>query len=220
MVCDATWWMWTWTAVTGTQREVSGSNLPYSDYIRKITPKSGFVKPTKKRTFSSVFVVANIYDILSLTSKWCQTETSIWCIFKFGQKNCKISKKIKICRSGSLSNHNFNSNCVIMLLRKNLKRRYRRDSSDSDSDGSDDEIIRPAVNLNFNRIKLLVVLKSVLSLEGHSMLPMHRFRGGNQQRDRIGIIRWAAELDEKMFRRQFRLVREDFFYSRWFLSAL
>lgn len=99
-----------------------------------------------------------------------------------------------------------------MLLRKNLKRRYRRDSSDSDSDGSDDEIIRPAVNLNFNRIKLLVVLKSVLSLEGHSMLPMHRFRGGNQQRDRIGIIRWAAELDEKMFRRQFRLVREDFFY--------
>lgn len=31
-------------------------------------------------------------------------------------------------------------------------------------------------------------------------------------RDRNEIIKWAAGLDEKMFNRQFRLCREDFFY--------
>ena len=99
-----------------------------------------------------------------------------------------------------------------MLLRKKLKRRLRSDSSDSESDGSDDDVITPAVDLNFKRIRILVVLKSVLSLEGHSMLPVHHLRAGNQKRDRFEIVRWAAELDDKMFRRQFRLVREDFFY--------
>lgn len=44
------------------------------------------------------------------------------------------------------------------------------------------------------------------------MLPSHHLRACNVKRDRIGMLRWARELDDKMFRRQFRLVREDFFY--------
>ena len=44
------------------------------------------------------------------------------------------------------------------------------------------------------------------------MLPVHHFRLDYQKRDRIGIMRWAAELDDKMFTRQLRLAREDFYY--------
>jgi hypothetical protein len=62
------------------------------------------------------------------------------------------------------------------------------------------------------RLKLLVVLNSVLSLEGDSLLRTFSLRIGNVHRDGAEILIWAAELDEKMFNRQFRLCRTDFFY--------
>jgi hypothetical protein len=62
------------------------------------------------------------------------------------------------------------------------------------------------------KLKLLVVLNSVLSLEGDSQLRSFSLRIGNVHRDRAQILKWAAELDEKMFNRQFRLYRTDFFY--------
>lgn len=98
-----------------------------------------------------------------------------------------------------------------MLVRRS-KRRLSFHDSDSDSDESIGDVEQPAVNMNFQRIKLFLILKSVTSLEGHSLLHSHHYRAGNKKRDRIGIHIWAAELDDGMFRRQFRLVREDFFY--------
>ena len=98
-----------------------------------------------------------------------------------------------------------------MLLREKLKR-LRGLDSDSDSDESTDDVVQPAINIKFKKIRLYFLMKSVLSLEAHSLLPSHHLRACNVKRDRIGILRWARELDDKMFRRQFRLVREDFFY--------
>jgi DDE superfamily endonuclease len=97
------------------------------------------------------------------------------------------------------------------MLQK-LKRQRRRHDSGSDSEESDSDDLKPAIKLDFKRIKLFVILKSVLLLEGQDILPAGYFRAGNKKRDRVGILRWAAELDDKMFRRQFRLHREDFFY--------
>ena len=97
------------------------------------------------------------------------------------------------------------------MLQK-LKRRRRCHDSGSDSEESDSEDLQPEITSDFKRIKLFVILKSVLSLEGQDILPANYFRAGNKKRDRTAILKWAAELDDKMFRRQFRLQREDFFY--------
>ena len=86
--------------------------------------------------------------------------------------------------------------------------------SDTESDSDDESIIvlhRMANDKNV-QIKLFVALRSILSLEGDSVLPTFSLRKGNKHRDRTQILRWAAELDDKMFTRQFRLCREDFFY--------
>lgn len=86
--------------------------------------------------------------------------------------------------------------------------------SDTESDSDDESIIvlhRMANDKNV-QIKLFVALRSILSLEGDSILPTFSLRKGNKHRDRAQILRWAAELDDKMFTRQFRLCREDFFY--------
>ena len=72
--------------------------------------------------------------------------------------------------------------------------------------------MQPGIKFDFKRVKLFIILKSVLFLEGQDILPQNYFRAGNKKRDRIGILRWAVELDDKMFQRQFRLYREDFFY--------
>ena len=55
-------------------------------------------------------------------------------------------------------------------------------------------------------------LLSVLALEGADILAGPCLRRGNAKRDRNGIIIWSKELDDIMFRRQFRLHRDDFYY--------
>ena len=90
-----------------------------------------------------------------------------------------------------------------------------KSGSESDSESSSDEsVIIPRLINNFRgrRWKLLIALQSVLSLEGASYLSTCSLRKGNIHRDRSEIIRWGAGLDDKMFNRQFRLCREDFFY--------
>lgn len=98
-----------------------------------------------------------------------------------------------------------------MLLREKLKRLRGRDS-DSDSDEGTDDVVQPAINMKFKKLRLFILMKSILSLEAPSLLPSYHLRACNVKRDRIGILRWARELDDKMFRRQSRLVREDFCY--------
>ena len=91
-------------------------------------------------------------------------------------------------------------------------------SSDSDSaatsDCDDDSIISVKIPADSRRIRfgIFATLQSVMALEGARQLPTYSLRLGNMHRDRYQIIKWAAELDEKMFCRQFRLCREDFFY--------
>ena len=97
------------------------------------------------------------------------------------------------------------------MLQK-LKGQRRSHDSGSDSEESDSDDLQPRIKFEFKRVKLFIILKSVLFLEGQDVLLQNYFRAGNKKRDRIGILRWAAELDDKMFQRQFRLYREDFFY--------
>jgi hypothetical protein len=99
-----------------------------------------------------------------------------------------------------------------MLTRFQFKRSFQsRSDSESDSeDETSDEVAKTEHCVK--KLKLLVVLNSVLSLEGDSQLRTFSLRIGNVHRDRAQILRWAAELDEKMFNRQFRLCRTDFFY--------
>ena len=87
--------------------------------------------------------------------------------------------------------------------------------SGSEAESSDDESIVESVvdndNFRWRRVKLFFALQSILSLESDRLLPTYSLRKGNMHRDRSAITRWAAELDDKMFARQFRLCREDFF---------
>ena len=65
------------------------------------------------------------------------------------------------------------------------------------------------------RVKLLlqIHLASAYSMEGVSILGAGTaIRKGNLHRDRSYILRWASQLDDVMFRRQFRLCREDFLW--------
>jgi hypothetical protein len=99
-----------------------------------------------------------------------------------------------------------------MLTRFQFKRSFQS-RSDSESDSEDETTDEVAKTEHcVKKLKLLVVLNSVLSLEGDSQLRTFSLRIGNVHRDRAQILRWAAELDEKIFNRQFRLCRTDFFY--------
>ena len=88
--------------------------------------------------------------------------------------------------------------------------------SESEAESSDDgSVVESGVennNIRWRRVKLFFALQSILSLEGDRVLPTYSSRKGNMRRDRSAIIKWAAELDDKMFARQFCLCREDFFY--------
>ena len=87
---------------------------------------------------------------------------------------------------------------------------------ESEAESSDDgSVVESGVennNIRWRHVKLFFALQSILSLEGDRVLPTYSLRKGNMRRDRSAIIKWAAELDDKMFARQFRLCREDFFY--------
>jgi hypothetical protein len=99
-----------------------------------------------------------------------------------------------------------------MLTRFQFKRSFQsRSDSESDSENETSDEVAQTEHC-VKRLKLLVVLNSVLSLEGDSQLRNFSLRIGNVHRDRAQILRWVAELDEKMFSRQFRLCRTDFFY--------
>ena len=86
------------------------------------------------------------------------------------------------------------------------------DSGSSCSD-SDEESVETRMEIDVgSKFLLFITLQSILSLEGDRMLPKYSIRRGNVHRERSLILRWAAELDDKMFNRQFRVCREDFFY--------
>lgn len=89
-----------------------------------------------------------------------------------------------------------------------------KSGSDSEADSDTESVIavHKIAHQRNVKIKLFVALHSILSLEGDSFLQTFSLREGNKHRDRCQILQWAAELDDKMFTRQFRLCREDFFY--------
>ena len=63
------------------------------------------------------------------------------------------------------------------------------------------------------KLLLLIHLTSAYSMEGVNFLGLGAsIRKGNIHRDRSSILRWAHQLDDVMFRRQFRLCREDFLF--------
>ena len=72
------------------------------------------------------------------------------------------------------------------------------------------------------RAKLLLQLHltSAYNMEGVKFLGLGSTRRGNIHRDRSFILRWARQLDDVMFRRQFRLCREDFGYVVNKISAV
>lgn len=93
-------------------------------------------------------------------------------------------------------------------VRKQIDLGDSEDSSDSSDDDND------MIPTESDPTKFLVgyVFASMLALEGADMIRSPCLRKGNAKRDRSGIIIWSQELDDTMFRRQFRLHRDDFFY--------
>ena len=61
------------------------------------------------------------------------------------------------------------------------------------------------------KLILLLTLPSLLDLEFSSKRATN-LRASNIHRDRAYILRWEINLDDTMFRRQFRLCREDFVF--------
>lgn len=93
-----------------------------------------------------------------------------------------------------------------------VKKLIDLDDSDDSSDSSDDDIDKRSVKSDSANYLVGFALLSVLELEGADMLGGPCLRRGNAKRDRSGIIIWSKELDDTMFRRQFRLHRDDFYY--------
>ena len=90
-----------------------------------------------------------------------------------------------------------------------LKRKFTDDFLES----SDDEIDSDFVIPSGSTIAAYFCLISVLALEGSNVLGIDRnLRKGNVKRDRRHILKWSYDIDDNMFRRQFRLHREDFYY--------
>lgn len=85
--------------------------------------------------------------------------------------------------------------------------------SDDFSDASDDEMDVEIIIPEGRRLALAFALGSSLSLEGADILGHgSSLRKGNKKRDRSAIIEWSRDIDDNMFRRQFRLHRNDFYY--------
>lgn len=83
---------------------------------------------------------------------------------------------------------------------------YLCESSDEEIDA--DIILPPGY-----KIIACLSLISILALEGADILgTCNNLRMGNVKRDRQYILKWSYEIDDNMFRRQFRLHREDFYY--------
>ena len=100
-----------------------------------------------------------------------------------------------------------------MTLRNALMNSDEETDSGSSGSDSDEESIETPIKIDIGRKFLLfITLDSILSLEGDRMLPKHSIRNGNVHRERSLILGWAGELEDKMFNRQFRVCREDFFY--------
>jgi hypothetical protein len=66
---------------------------------------------------------------------------------------------------------------------------------------------------------VIIYLPSLLTLELDSP-QLRSGRAPNQRRDRTAILEWARALDDKMFRRQFRLQRIDFLYVLGLISGV
>lgn len=82
-----------------------------------------------------------------------------------------------------------------------------------ESDEDTEEISFEFNSGELKRKRLLVGLAffSILSLEGDDVLGVRgQVRTGNKHRDRSRIIAWSKEIDDVMFRRQFRLHSIDF----------
>lgn len=93
---------------------------------------------------------------------------------------------------------------------KSLKRRARYEARDEEDER--ELKIRSSVD---GHLKLVLVVKLMrpLYLEGANLIKRRcSVRRGNVHRDRSAIMKWCSELDDKMFNRQFRLCRSDFFY--------
>mmetsp|Transcript_17250 Transcript_17250/g.38846 ORF Transcript_17250/g.38846 Transcript_17250/m.38846 type:complete len:496 (+) Transcript_17250:167-1654(+) len=92
------------------------------------------------------------------------------------------------------------------------------DSSDDDGgatsleDGSGQGLSRKRKRCRLRKIHAAVLLSSILSLEGASHFRDPCLRTGNLWRDRKSILLWASGLEPGMFRKQFRVCREDFEY--------
>lgn len=96
-----------------------------------------------------------------------------------------------------------------------LKRKFTSvEFSESFFESSDEEELNEDIDI-FPGSKIIVCLSlmSVLNLEGADMLGVGKcVRIGNVKRDRQHILKWSHDIDDNMFRRQFRLHREDFYY--------
>lgn len=80
-----------------------------------------------------------------------------------------------------------------------------------DEPEEDDENADECIRMKKKRMFVALALVSILSFEGSSVLGTGaNVRQGNIHRDRSYIMKWSKELDNNMFRRQFRIVREDF----------
>jgi hypothetical protein len=87
---------------------------------------------------------------------------------------------------------------------------YHEVDSDSSDNSSEDELLLDLRKKRRKRFILAISLTPLLSLEYEDRYS--RCRVGNQHRDRHSIMNWANNLCDNMFQRQFRLVREDFYY--------
>ena len=93
---------------------------------------------------------------------------------------------------------------------KSLKRRARYEARDEEDER---ELKRRSSVDGHLKLVLVVKLLSPLYLEGANLIKRRcSVRRGNVHRDRSAIMKWCSELDDKMFNRQFRLCRSDFFY--------
>ena len=84
------------------------------------------------------------------------------------------------------------------------------DLIDDYADDSDIDSQENNINLKRRKINIAISLNSLLNLEGSNYFRYPIVRKGNFHRDRDAIMRWVTILDDNMFRRQFRLEREDF----------
>lgn len=93
-----------------------------------------------------------------------------------------------------------------------VKRKFLWEVNEEEEENSEATQILKTLEKEKKRKLLGIAFCSMMYLEGANIIGFAgHVRSGNQHRDRSRIISWSKEIDESMFRRQFRLHRVDFY---------